>query len=75
MFANLLSGFCFYVLQSFANIVFYLEIEALDEEDAYLAQAAFDHMQLNDEVWVYAVFSSSVYFEKFSYLHNFCTSS
>ncbi|KAM0903866.1 hypothetical protein ACQ4PT_018396 [Festuca glaucescens] len=25
------------------------EIEALDEEDAYLAQAAFDHMQLNDE--------------------------
>ncbi|XP_047042601.1 RPA-interacting protein A-like isoform X1 [Lolium rigidum] len=25
------------------------EIEALDEEDAYLAQAAFDHLQLNDE--------------------------
>lgn len=24
------------------------ELEALDEEDAYLAQAVFDHMQVND---------------------------
>jgi len=24
------------------------ELEALDEEDAYLAQAVYDHMQLND---------------------------
>jgi hypothetical protein len=44
------SNFVFIILKSVANIIFYLEIEALDEEDAYLAQAAFDHLQLNDEV-------------------------
>jgi hypothetical protein len=56
---------CDQALWLFDQLLSIAELEALDEEDAYLAQAVFEHMQLNDtEVYFFLEYAGGICFIK-----------